>query len=561
MNELNLFVPICKIDEEQRLVYGILTEEVLDKAGEIFDYASSKPYFEKWSGDISKATDGKSLGNVRVMHTAKVAGKLTDIDFDDANKRVSIVAKVIDDGEWKMCLEGGYTGFSQGGKYVRRWAGDDGLKRYTANPSEASLVDNPCLGTAHFELIKADGMSEQREFVQKVVTYAPTNDEVKALAETMAKAAGKTGKANDFLTKAREQLIADHIGEPVEIVVEESAAEVEKVSEAEPVVAAEVVVEEADGEVIDPAAEPVAEKVDLADALTSAVEKAATVAAISEDALVLTQITPDMVEFGKGLAKLGEIAAADPLAKGLYTVSALARLIDQLASIQAQTAWETEYEGDNSKLPQELATSVQALGASLVAMASEEVAELLAEMNERGGDVVIEIVADDDGFAYAQSVVDLVKADTDLMEKAGARHSKKDMAAIQAMHDSSAKLGAKCDSGNAEKAVGEDDDLTKALAANAKLNEAVEKALPAIETLTKGLEDARAEIDLLKAQPMPTRVAGSVHAVTKGDDASPATAPVRFTEEQLAAELAKMSDHDRAMLLTKAALRLPMSAA
>lgn len=160
---MRLFIPITKIDVEKRLVYGVITEELMDKKGEVFDYSSSKPYFEEWSGAISKATGGKSVGNLRSMHGAVAAGKLVQLDLDDTEKRVSCVAKVVDDEEWNKCVEGVYTGFSQGGDYVRRWT-DGGVKRYTGKPYEVSLVDNPCVGTAHFELVKADGSVEIREF-------------------------------------------------------------------------------------------------------------------------------------------------------------------------------------------------------------------------------------------------------------------------------------------------------------------------------------------------------------------------------------------------------------
>ena len=42
----NMNIPLFKIDEEQKLVYGRATQEVLDKANEIMDYESSKPMFE-----------------------------------------------------------------------------------------------------------------------------------------------------------------------------------------------------------------------------------------------------------------------------------------------------------------------------------------------------------------------------------------------------------------------------------------------------------------------------------------------------------------------------------
>ena len=74
---------------------------------------------QSWSADFSKTTAGKSLGNLRAMHGHIAAGKLTAIDFSDEKKSIEIAAKVVDDGEWNKVLEGVYTGFSQGGKYVR----------------------------------------------------------------------------------------------------------------------------------------------------------------------------------------------------------------------------------------------------------------------------------------------------------------------------------------------------------------------------------------------------------------------------------------------------------
>ena len=100
MSKLNIIIPITKIDAETRTVYGVMTEEVPDKAGEIIDYESAKDEIQKWSDGIAMASDGKSLGNVRAMHGKVAAGKLTDISFDDGAKRVEVAAKVVDDGEW-----------------------------------------------------------------------------------------------------------------------------------------------------------------------------------------------------------------------------------------------------------------------------------------------------------------------------------------------------------------------------------------------------------------------------------------------------------------------------
>ncbi len=164
MSALRMFIPIIKVDAAKRLVYGLATAETEDRVGEICDYASTKPLYEKWSEEIAKSSRGKSLGNLRAMHGPVAAGKVTAITFNDAKKQIEICAKVVDDGEWAKVVEGVYTGFSQGGAYERRWTDVDGRTRYTAAPNEISLVDLPCLPQATFEMIKADGTSERRRF-------------------------------------------------------------------------------------------------------------------------------------------------------------------------------------------------------------------------------------------------------------------------------------------------------------------------------------------------------------------------------------------------------------
>ncbi len=49
MPTLNMFIPLTKIDEPQRLVYGVATAETKDRAGEVCDYVSgtSKNLFVK----------------------------------------------------------------------------------------------------------------------------------------------------------------------------------------------------------------------------------------------------------------------------------------------------------------------------------------------------------------------------------------------------------------------------------------------------------------------------------------------------------------------------------
>ena len=161
-----IFAQIFKVDEARQEVWGRATQEVVDKAGEIFDYETSKPLFRAWSDGFAADTDGKSLGNIRSMHGKVAAGKVIAIEFNDAEKAIDIGTKIVDKNEWEKVMEGVHTGFSIGGSYVKKWKDGDAT-RFTANPSEISLVDSPCVPTAKFfDVLKADGVIEKRAFAK-----------------------------------------------------------------------------------------------------------------------------------------------------------------------------------------------------------------------------------------------------------------------------------------------------------------------------------------------------------------------------------------------------------
>ena len=72
--------------------------------------------------------------------------------------------------------------------------------------------------------------------------------------------------------------------------------------------------------------------------------------------------------------------------KGLYEVGWLAHLLDSLGCLHDMTALEAAAEGDGSAVPGMIADALQQLGAALVAMTAEEVAELLAGKEEPEGE-------------------------------------------------------------------------------------------------------------------------------------------------------------------------------
>ena len=67
-----------------------------------------------------------------------------------------------------------------------------------------------------------------------------------------------------------------------------------------------------------------------------------------------------------------------PKLKGLYDVAELARVLGNLGYIHDMSKWEAEAEADGSKVPGMLATALQQVAASLIAMTQEEVNEMLA---------------------------------------------------------------------------------------------------------------------------------------------------------------------------------------
>lgn len=224
---MRLFAQLTKVDAEKRLVYGRACQEVLDHSGEVFDYEKSKPYFQTWSDGIAKDTDGKSLGNLRAMHGKVSAGKITHVDYNDADKAIDIAAKIVDDNEWNKVIEGCYTGFSIGGSYVgeRTAVKIDGkdASRYVANPTEISIVDQPCVPTAKFfDVVKADGVIEKVAFKDPPIEVTGTDEEVRQFGEAMnvakltmadaialVKAAGAKVEPHALIKACNEFLAAD----------------------------------------------------------------------------------------------------------------------------------------------------------------------------------------------------------------------------------------------------------------------------------------------------------------------------------------------------------------
>ena len=157
-------IPLLKADESLHEVWGRATQEIIDHAGEIMDYETSKPLFQAWSDDFAKRTNGKSYGAIREQHDSKKAvGKIVEpLSFSDSDKAIDIHVKVVDENTWRKVSESVLTAFSIGGAYEKTWTDEEGNFRYTARPTEISLVDEPCCSAAVIQFVKADGTIEEK---------------------------------------------------------------------------------------------------------------------------------------------------------------------------------------------------------------------------------------------------------------------------------------------------------------------------------------------------------------------------------------------------------------
>ena len=200
---MKLFAQLTKVDAAAGMIFGRMTQELPDSAGEILDYESSKPNFQKWSEEFAQATGGLSKGNVRAMHGQVAVGKLTEIDYLDEEKAIDFAAKIVDRAELEKCIEGVYTGISIGGSYAKRWQ-DGEFTRFTALPKEVSLVDNPCLKTARYTLVKVDGSVAEMSFSKDADGFK-SDEERKAAFAAMGGGDKGSDKAQEASQKANEK--------------------------------------------------------------------------------------------------------------------------------------------------------------------------------------------------------------------------------------------------------------------------------------------------------------------------------------------------------------------
>ena len=153
-----LEIPITKIDEEQRIVEGIATAEVLDSQGDIVDFPSAVEAFKAWEGNIREQHDPK-----------KAVGRAVEWKPIEESKAIRLAARISKGAQdtWEKVKDKTLRYFSIGapfGGYERKpeiiKTGDEEKtvnRLFLKTLSEVSLVDVGANPLARIELVKADG--------------------------------------------------------------------------------------------------------------------------------------------------------------------------------------------------------------------------------------------------------------------------------------------------------------------------------------------------------------------------------------------------------------------
>ena len=195
--KLKKFMPLVKmVDQPDGTlhVYGLVTAEKPDLAGEVCDYLKTKPFYVAKVEAMKKATSvpgmEQSIMPMRSMHSLDAIGKGVEIQFDDAKKTIHMGFEVVDPLAIKKFKKGIFCGFSQGGDYRKPpdWPSlkikdpvFKGCVRYVSDPGEVSGVDAPCLPDAlvesikasKFEYVKADGSTRLMKFHSPALVKKP----------------------------------------------------------------------------------------------------------------------------------------------------------------------------------------------------------------------------------------------------------------------------------------------------------------------------------------------------------------------------------------------------
>lgn len=154
---MEVFLPLEKVDREQRLVYGYASTEARDSQGEIVTRAAIEAALPAYM----------EYANIREMHQLSAVGVVKSAGLDD--KGLLLEAKVVDDAAWEKVREGVYKGLSIGGRVTKR----DALNKAIitgVDLTEISLVDRPANPEALIAAYKAAGAEDVADRIAKAAS-------------------------------------------------------------------------------------------------------------------------------------------------------------------------------------------------------------------------------------------------------------------------------------------------------------------------------------------------------------------------------------------------------
>jgi hypothetical protein len=140
-DKLDFFMPICKIDKEQRTISGYASTNCLDSDGEVVAQEAIK----------AALPDYMAFANIREMHRPWAVGVAQEANLDD--RGLYVTAKVVDDNAWQKCLDQVYKGFSIGGKKQAKVGNT--ITKIALH--EISIVDRPSNPECRFTVAKMQG--------------------------------------------------------------------------------------------------------------------------------------------------------------------------------------------------------------------------------------------------------------------------------------------------------------------------------------------------------------------------------------------------------------------
>lgn len=411
-----LGVPFTKVDADARTVTGLVTDELLDRQGDVVDFETAKAFFTDetlWPGNIREQHDPK-----------KPVGSKVNAVVDEAAKTVNLTAYVSEacPDTWTKCVDGTLKGFSIGGagRRVVEKVGDKVIKRlFLESLAEVSLVDNPANPRALFTVAKSvDGQVQLVEPAEGTEVADPA-EKATALLDAELEKAKDDGEKNKTASGQEGKWYAGTDGKSFPIStakdVSNAARALGRTNQDKAKVKANII------------------RIAYAHGLDSGLPDAWKKKSDQKGA-------EKVQKWGYGMPLMddGE-CCPEP-----YDVQSILSAIAVLEQTLASEMTEPGEDGDEDK------AQLNALRAAVMAsieFLQSEFEEQFADDGEED-DAAKAAHAELRKTVRVQLAADLFCATLPVL-KAGARHSKNDVSMIQKVHDLSNSLGANCNTDNA----------------------------------------------------------------------------------------------------------------